>query len=319
MRERPSTDPEESHDRAPLVSVVIPCHNTGRYLAESVQSAREQTYRPIEVIVVDDGSTDNSAAVAAGFPDVTLISQERQGVSAARNRGLEAARGAYIVFHDADDRLLPWAVETGVAALEQHPDVVFAYGSMRFIGRGQQWARESSREINDAGYARFLAGDAFYPPGCAIFRKDAVEAVGGFRVGMALAEDYEFYLRVSRKFPVVSHNKTVVEYRVHDANVAGRLAKARLLRVILDLLEAQAPLIAGDPVLEKAARRGRLEWKRTFSRGICREVLYRAAHGRLVSALGAAWTLAEYHPMGLRFLFSEPVYLAMRAVQEAMA
>ncbi|HWO47940.1 MAG TPA: glycosyltransferase family A protein, partial [Solirubrobacterales bacterium] len=118
---------------APLVSVVIPCWNQAHYLGEAIESALSQSYPSLEVIVVDDGSEDNSAAVAARFPGVRCLRQGNSGVAAARNRGLAEAGGEYAVFLDADDRLLPDALAVGVRELEARPETAFAAGMPRDI------------------------------------------------------------------------------------------------------------------------------------------------------------------------------------------
>ena len=96
----------------PLVSVVIPCFNQARFLGAAIASALAQTHTPVEVVVVDDGSTDDTAAVTARFPGVRYVRQENAGLSAARNTGLGKSRGAYLAFLDADDVLLPRAAES---------------------------------------------------------------------------------------------------------------------------------------------------------------------------------------------------------------
>src|SRR5436190_9110386 len=116
-----------------LVSVIIPCYNQAHFLNEAIQSALAQTYSHREIFIVDDGSTDNTAEVAAGFASARYIRQENSGVSAARNTGLKESRGEYLVFLDADDRLLPEALEIGVDCLHRHPECAFASGHSRFI------------------------------------------------------------------------------------------------------------------------------------------------------------------------------------------
>src|SRR5437867_2391143 len=94
-----------------LVSVVIPCYNNAPFLRDAIQSVLSQTYERTEFIVVDDGSSDDTSDVASSDPGIRLIRQQNQGVSAARNAGLRQSRGDYVVFLDADDRLLPGAVD----------------------------------------------------------------------------------------------------------------------------------------------------------------------------------------------------------------
>src|SRR5215203_2741551 len=117
----------------PLVSVVIPCHNQARFLADGVESVLAQRYRPVEIIVVNDGSTDDTAEVAARYPEVRHIVQDNRGLAEARNRGLLHSRGALLVFLDADDRLLPHALGRGAALLAADPALGFVAGQSRFI------------------------------------------------------------------------------------------------------------------------------------------------------------------------------------------
>src|SRR5579872_2171738 len=98
----------------PLVSVVVVCYNQAHFLADAINSVLGQTYKNVEIIVVDDGSTDDTAATAQRFPGIRYIHQKNCGLSAARNTGLKASRGQYLVFLDGDDRLLPEAVSVGI-------------------------------------------------------------------------------------------------------------------------------------------------------------------------------------------------------------
>src|SRR5215204_1649122 len=116
-----------------LVSVVIPCYNQAHFLAEAITSALAQTYPHLDIVVVDDGSTDNTGEVAAGYPGVRYVRQANQGLAAARNTGLRHSHGSYLVFLDADDRLLPQAVEVGLRQLQVHPECAFAFGKWRQI------------------------------------------------------------------------------------------------------------------------------------------------------------------------------------------
>src|SRR5438552_637083 len=115
-----------------LVSVVIPCYNQAHFLGEAIESVASQTYPHFEVVVVDDGSTDNTAAVVTGYPGVRYFRQENQGLSAARNTGLRHSVGDRLVVLDADDRLMPCALEIGLTSLRDHPECAFVYGHSQF-------------------------------------------------------------------------------------------------------------------------------------------------------------------------------------------
>lgn len=120
------------------VSIVIPCFNSEKWIGEAIQSCLDQTYRPIEIVVVDDGSTDNSLEKITGysraFPEIVrVIACTNGGPSAARNRGLESVSGAYLQYLDADDLLVPDKLATQVQFLESNPDVNVVYGDWRYL------------------------------------------------------------------------------------------------------------------------------------------------------------------------------------------
>src|SRR5215207_9860716 len=118
---------------AGLVSVVIPCYNQAHFLGEAIESVLDQSYPNFEIIVVDDGSPDDTSEVAGRYPEVRLVRQENRGLAGARNAGLSYSEGEYVVFLDADDRLLPEALEAGLKCLKAHSECAFASGRYRFI------------------------------------------------------------------------------------------------------------------------------------------------------------------------------------------
>ena len=281
------------------VSVIIPCYNGARYLRDSIESVCRQTHPAHEIIVVDDGSTDASAAIASSFAEVRLIRQANQGVSAARNLALSHATGDFIVFHDADDRLLPRALETGVRELARRPEVAFVFGFSHGIrADGTPIGEPNLEPIVDAGYARLLAGGTLVPPSTAIFRRHVVEAVGGFSVGMALSEDYDLYLRIARQFPIHCHNELVVDYRQHDGNASLESA-SQSLRSTLRALNAQAEFVRDQPELAAALERGRKHWGRMFGRSIAFELAHLVKRLELRRAANALLLLLRHHPRGL--------------------
>jgi glycosyltransferase involved in cell wall biosynthesis len=117
----------------PLVSVIITSYNQAHFLNDAIESVLTQTYSRFEIVVVDDGSTDNAAEVVARYPGVRYMRQDNQGLSAARNTGLRESNGAYLTFLDADDRYLPSALETGVNCLREHPKCGFVSGHHSLI------------------------------------------------------------------------------------------------------------------------------------------------------------------------------------------
>src|SRR4051812_30982953 len=113
---------------APLISVIIPCYNHGSYLAEAIDSILTQTYQYFEIIVVDDGSTDNTRAVAESYKAVKYVYRNNKGLSAARNTGIDHSNGEYLVFLDADDWLFPNALSINSNCLQQNKEAAFVAG-----------------------------------------------------------------------------------------------------------------------------------------------------------------------------------------------
>src|SRR5215212_8886473 len=124
---------EQEGVASPLVSVVIPCYNQAHFLGEAIESVLAQSHPNFEIIVVDDGSPDDTSEVAARYPGVRLVRQENQGLSGARNAGLARSEGEYVVFLDSDDRLLPEALEAHLEHLETRPECAFVSGYYKLM------------------------------------------------------------------------------------------------------------------------------------------------------------------------------------------
>lgn len=249
VRREPCSDPGLD---APLVSVVIPCWNQGHYLGEAIESVLAQTHPRLELVVVDDGSRDNSSEVAARYPGVRRVRQPNSGVAAARNRGLAESGGEYVVFLDADDRLLPRAIEVGVGRLAAEPEAAFAAGMPRDIGRGGAVIREARQPLVTRDHYLKLLEECFIWSGSSlVYRRQALDAVGGFDEGRVAADDYELYLKLSRAFPVVCHEEIVTEYRRHGSNTTRNAGL--VLSSQIQVLNGQRRGLRGRE--ERAARR----------------------------------------------------------------
>lgn len=282
----------------PLVSVVIPCFNTGRFLAEAIESVFAQTWREHEVIVVDDGSTDDSARIAAAYTDVRLVRQANAGVSAARNRGLAECRGEHLVFLDADDRLLPGALRLGVDVSATRPECAFVHGFSRTIERDGTPLPGRVEPRSDSTYLTLLEGQGLVPPASAMFRRSAVEAVGGFDPRVSVVEDHDLYLRVARRFPFFCHNEVVCEYRVHDQNASLQSATRTLLKV-LEVIDRHEREADGDRAVLAACRRGRRHWRRIFGPSMPHEVARHLRRGRVWAGLRTLALVLLHYPTGL--------------------
>src|SRR5215217_2853327 len=178
---RGSREPRGKQQAAvPLVSVVIPCYNQAHFLGEAIESALAQSHPNFEVVVVNDGSTDDTAEVAARYPRVRYLRQKNRGLSAARNTGLRHSEGEYVVFLDADDRLLPEALKTGLKCLKAHSECAFASGRYRFIaGDGSFLKPQRQRFVDKDSYVALLRRNYIGPPAAVMYRRAVFESVGG--------------------------------------------------------------------------------------------------------------------------------------------
>lgn len=284
---------------ADFVTVVIPCYNQAHFLSEAIESVLGQTHTPHEIIVVDDGSLDHTAAVAERYGAVRLLRQSNQGLAAARNAGLAAAQGRYISFLDADDRLLPEALERGLSYLTQHSQAVFAYGRYRNIAVDGTPRSPSLRPCVEAEHYRHLLRVNYIGMHATVlYRRNIFEEVGGFNERLRACEDYELYLRITRRFSVGCYPELVAEYRQHGTNMTHN--KALMLQTAIDVLNAQRRYIKGNTADEQALTAGINFWQTYFGDKLMDEVIHDLrARNNWRATLRRLLVLASYYPQGL--------------------
>ena len=252
----------------PLVSVVIPCHDQAGVLADTVRSASARHVR-VEIIVVDDGSTDHTVAVTQGLDDVRLIRQGHRGGVAARNRGLRAASGDFVIVLEAGDRLLPGAVDAAVRELALHPACAMAYGrAATFDDDGHVWPAADAPIVRSGHHAALLQTNVIGMSAIAIFRRTALTAAGGFAEGAGAAADYDLYLRVSRDAPIHDHG-LVVAARRRSGGVSPGHALGRL-RDTLAVMHRNRP--GGHSELHSAWSEGYRRWQDFYGTQIVEDI-----------------------------------------------
>lgn len=248
------------------VTIVVNAYDEDpKILGEAIDSALAQSVQPLEVLLVDDGSPRDYSAVLAAHPTVRPIRQPNRGLSAARNKGLEEARGDLVVFLDGDDRLLPDAIAHNLRRFVDRPDAAMAYGGYRYIDPdGRPRFQVVQRPMSADAYATFLEGNCVGMHATVMYRRSVLREVGGFDETLPACEDYDVYLRIARRHEIAAGSELVAEYRQHDENMSNDTEM--MLAAALRVLGKQATEIRDDPARQAAAARGAREWKEFYAR-----------------------------------------------------
>ena len=295
----------------PLVSVVIPCFNQARFLGAAIASALAQTHTPVEVVVVDDGSTDDTAAVTARFPGVRYVRQENAGLSAARNTGLGKSRGAYLAFLDADDVLLPRAVEAALECLETSPECAFVSGRFRYVDAdGVLQLVDVPPKVPADPYLAFLRGNHIGMHATVVYRRPPLEAAHGFDVSLPACEDYDLFLRLAAEHPVLRHDEVVADYRQHGANMSRDLTL--MLPTVLGVLRRQWPRARRSAEYRRGYRSGRRAWQLHYGPLAWEEAARRWRRGQRGAALRIAALLVRHAPLYLLDVTTEALAAAKK-------
>jgi glycosyltransferase involved in cell wall biosynthesis len=288
----------------PLVSVVIPAYvatpRQAELLAETLDTVAGQSCSDFETLVVDDGSPLGIERIVAGRPKTVMLRQPNGGSARARNTGIAASRGRYLIFLDADDHLLPPALEAGLAALAEHAECGFVVGGreeMAYEGDPVPWSvpampRESSLYEILLGFDWYII-----PPSSAMFRREIVDQSGGFRDPWG-ADDLDFYLRVARRALGWCYERpAVTRYRRYSAS-SSRDGE-RMLHSIRVVYDRQRDVVRGDPALEAAFERGLERLTAIFTECLVENVEDRLRAHQWRRAARAAALLGRENPQRL--------------------
>ena len=212
----------QSPHAPPKVSIIMPTHDRAELLKEAIKSVLAQTYQNWELIIVDDGSTDDTSDVVEHYrrltPRIQYIYQAQYGVSRARSRGLAFVQGTYVAFLDDDDLYLPKKLERQIAFLDAHPEAGLVYSSVEHV----DLRTETSRVIPTQPARTFLE----LVRGCTIqtssvlVRKTCFDQVGTFRGDLLGCDDYEMWLRIAKEYPIAFLPERVAVYRFHQSNLS---------------------------------------------------------------------------------------------------
>jgi glycosyltransferase involved in cell wall biosynthesis len=211
----------------PAVSIIIPTYNRAEYLEEAIRSVLTQTFRDFEIIVVDDGSTDNTPDVIKKFSsrEIKYIFQENRGAGAARNAGVLGSSGRLVAFLDADDIWLPFKLETQIQALTDHPQARVVYCDMFFFGavngnypetyfRSLKWPPPEGRVMEK------MAAKSFGIPSTLLVYREVFEQTGLFDETLPHCDDYDMLLRLADCFEFAVVPVPLVKYRLHPEQIS---------------------------------------------------------------------------------------------------
>ncbi|MDH3974418.1 MAG: glycosyltransferase [Deltaproteobacteria bacterium] len=293
------------------VSVIIPTYNRAHFIAECLESVLNQTCGDYEVILIDDGSTDDTEAVIKPYLDrIRYIKQENQGNAGARNSGVELAKGEILAFNDSDDLWLPDKLEKQINYLDEHPQVDMVCGNGLFFGSHKlegkpviPFKRAVPLERDGVSLASIFMKSSLRTPTMVVRRK-VFHKVGGFDPDFKVCVDLDFAFRVLMHFNVAFMNEPLFKLRKHDGHVGGDSERRTLynIRAIEKLLRdyAEAKDLIGEENI-----------KRRISYRYCRLGSIYGRKGRKKDALDAFKKALAYRPFYpscmikyLRFKFS---------------
>lgn len=243
----------------PLVSVIIPCYNQGHYLTEAVNSVLAQTYQPVEIVVVDDGSTDNTRQVAETYTSVKYVYQKNGGLSAARNAGIDNSHGEFLIFLDSDDWLLPEAIAINIKYLKENPTAAFVSGSHKKI-KDNVVIPEIRNPITLHPYHQLLHQNYIGMIAAVMFRRWIFDRYR-YDTSLHSCEDYDLYLKITRDHPVIDHVEDIALYRIHGNSISGNISL--MLQDVTKVMMRQKNNLHGEKE-EKYLAAGLNNWKKYY-------------------------------------------------------
>jgi glycosyltransferase involved in cell wall biosynthesis len=282
----------------PLVSVIIPTFNRAAYLPETLQSLQRQTLSDFEVIVVDDGSTDNTAPlVKERYPSVRYFYQENAGPAAARNRGLCEARGRFVSFLDSDDLWRPRFLEANSDHLLSNPDVDVVFCRFETMDADKRILPGHRKRPYSGDVTARLFASTFITTPSVMIRREAIDEVGGFNSGLLTTEDYDLWLRLSLRHRFGYVDEPLCLRRSHPGTQSRKGSPVPLIRKarLLERYYARPEFAAKIPA-ELARRRlgkvyytaGKASQRRRCYTEAC-ELLRRSLHYRPRSPKAWLW------------------------------
>ncbi len=257
-----------------LISVIIPCYNHAHYLAKAIDSIIAQNHKQVEILVVDDGSKDRPKEITKSYSNVKYVRQSNSGPSAARNLGIKHSKGKYLVFLDADDWLLADALTINLEYLQQNEKAAFVSGAHVKVNQHKEIIEEVKIDIQENHYCHLLQKNYIGMHAAVMYQRWVFDSLS-FDISLKFAEDYDLYLKITRKYPVIHHTHTIAVYHIHDQNASGDVPK--MLDTTLKVLIRQQDCLV-DKNEEMCLQNGLHIWKEYYGCSIYNNLLYKLYH-----------------------------------------
>jgi glycosyltransferase involved in cell wall biosynthesis len=233
-------------------------------LARAIESVLSQTHPSVEIILIDDGSTDNTNQVASKYPSVKYIFQSNAGVSAARNTGIDHSSGDFILFLDADDWLFPDGLSANYRLLFNNPKIAFVSGAYKAFKAATGKIIDIQEEVNENHFNRFLEFNYIAMIATVLFRRKVLDEFR-FDTSLGACEDYDLYLKIARKYPVLHHTEFIATYYFHENNMSYDTVK--MMDSAVQVITRQEPHLITEKE-RKSLRKGVANWKLYYSKVI---------------------------------------------------
>ncbi|NVM20749.1 MAG: glycosyltransferase [Desulfobacterales bacterium] len=224
----------------PTVSVIIPTHNRARLLKEALGSVLAQDFRDFELIVVDDGSTDDTSQLLGSYPQILVVRQDHHGVSAARNSGIALASGRFVAFLDSDDLWLPGKLSTQAAFFESDPTALICQTEEVWIRNGIRVNPKKRHKKHSGMIFEHCLELCLVSPSAVMMQRRLLEEVGGFDESLPACEDYDLWLRIACRFPIyLISSPLVIKRGGHEDQLSSEPGLDRFrVRAVEKILES---------------------------------------------------------------------------------
>lgn len=259
---------------SPSVSVILTTYNRKAFVTEALESVLHQDFTDYEIIVIDDGSTDGTETVISNYKGVRYVYQKNQGVSHARNQGLSLAQGKFVCFLDSDDLWLPKKLSTQVTVMQKNPEAKVTYTDEIWIRKGRRVNPMRKHQKYSGRIFEKCLARCIISPSSVMITREVFDHVGLFDTSLPVCEDYDLWLRIASRFPVLFINqKIIIKRGGHEDQLSHRLwgndrFRVRALEKIIDdpLLEEENRNLAIQELIKKSTvleggfrKRGKVE------------------------------------------------------------